>query len=525
MKEILEFYGIKPVRERYYKCPLHHEKKGASFVLFEDNRWFCFGKCSRGGDELSFISLYEGIPVEAAAQKYYEITGRQHPRRHGRENRHQELYALHEKLQEKFKKRLLYEKSMMAEQAREFLYKKGYALSDIENFGIGLAIEEDFLNEDAALLKQCGLASINGGRLFFFLSDRITYPVYNWNGKIHAFTARSLHTETGTAKYINNQKSPIFEKKKALGGLSSIFFKISRDVPYILFVEGINDALMLQKSGFPALAILGLGNKYLDSVYEVHRRFPQKELIFFFDSDDAGRSQAVRICSQVLLPRSMSWPDARFSFVWGKESMDPDEYVRVYGAEKLRRQIETGRILADDYYIQHAVKRIRGSRDLQERRQQIKAIVAEIEKFPAWMKEEITKEISRRAKTKLSLFASSRHHAAKKAANDVNYFPFLQLVTGNESLLARFDTELENAGMPKISDLLKDCPLPENGLSTPIALEENEEGYWQILRVRLVEEYTRYLEKCKKEIHPDSFTRLRESFLSEANKKTEPVKM
>src|ERR1700691_366165 len=49
------------------KCPLHNEQNGTSFVVFEDNRWKCFGKCDRTGDVLNLdVALYGGTTVEAA---------------------------------------------------------------------------------------------------------------------------------------------------------------------------------------------------------------------------------------------------------------------------------------------------------------------------------------------------------------------------------------------------------------------------------------------------------------------------
>lgn len=40
-------------------CPFHTEKH-ASFKIFKDNHWYCFGACSTGGDVIDFIQKLYG---------------------------------------------------------------------------------------------------------------------------------------------------------------------------------------------------------------------------------------------------------------------------------------------------------------------------------------------------------------------------------------------------------------------------------------------------------------------------------
>jgi hypothetical protein len=48
------------------RCPIHRERNGASFVVWSDQHWSCFGKCSRGGDVIDLErSLGGGSVVEA----------------------------------------------------------------------------------------------------------------------------------------------------------------------------------------------------------------------------------------------------------------------------------------------------------------------------------------------------------------------------------------------------------------------------------------------------------------------------
>ena len=60
------------------KCPLHHEQNGESFSMeYKDGSWVwkCFGKCARGGDEITLIEVLESKSRCAAIQRYIELAG------------------------------------------------------------------------------------------------------------------------------------------------------------------------------------------------------------------------------------------------------------------------------------------------------------------------------------------------------------------------------------------------------------------------------------------------------------------
>jgi hypothetical protein len=49
------------------KCPIHNEQKGEAFAIHSDDRWQCFGKCSRQGDVIDLErELHGGTLLEAA---------------------------------------------------------------------------------------------------------------------------------------------------------------------------------------------------------------------------------------------------------------------------------------------------------------------------------------------------------------------------------------------------------------------------------------------------------------------------
>ena len=51
-----------------FKCPLHHEVKGFSLVVYADH-WRCLGKCGRGGDAIDWLRAYHGLSFRAACER------------------------------------------------------------------------------------------------------------------------------------------------------------------------------------------------------------------------------------------------------------------------------------------------------------------------------------------------------------------------------------------------------------------------------------------------------------------------
>jgi len=48
-----------------YRCPLHHEKKGYSLVVYDDH-WTCHGACNQSGDILTWMDKYHGMAFKDA---------------------------------------------------------------------------------------------------------------------------------------------------------------------------------------------------------------------------------------------------------------------------------------------------------------------------------------------------------------------------------------------------------------------------------------------------------------------------
>jgi hypothetical protein len=50
------------------KCPIHEEKT-PSFVIYPDNKWFCFGACHKGGDAISLYQTLNNVSFVEAVKR------------------------------------------------------------------------------------------------------------------------------------------------------------------------------------------------------------------------------------------------------------------------------------------------------------------------------------------------------------------------------------------------------------------------------------------------------------------------
>ena len=51
-----------------FRCPLHHERKGFSLVVYAGG-WRCFGKCGQGGDAIAWLQVYHGLSFYEACER------------------------------------------------------------------------------------------------------------------------------------------------------------------------------------------------------------------------------------------------------------------------------------------------------------------------------------------------------------------------------------------------------------------------------------------------------------------------
>ena len=328
-------------------CPFHNEKTPSFHVRGDKQVFYCFG-CHKGGNVFKFVMEKEGITFPEAAHllaarcgvEIPENTPGADPREaKAAANTRERLYQLNEEFARFFENNLLrYPDSPAA----KYLATRELPPEIVRQFRLGAAPDA----WDAGLrfgrslgfteqeMLTAGVLHRNEerGRTYDLFRNRLTFAIWNEQGKVVGFSARTLESgKTNSPKYVNTPETPVFKKGHLLYALPFARQTMSETGEAIL-CEGQLDTIALHRAGFTqAMAPQGTG--FTSDQARLIRRYEVKRVLLAFDSDSAGQ-KAVRAALEILLPLDM---EVRVIAIPGGK--DPDELLRTAGAEALRNAV------------------------------------------------------------------------------------------------------------------------------------------------------------------------------------------
>jgi len=354
-------------------CPFHKEKT-ASFTLNPDLKtYYCFG-CHKGGsiinfimemDKLSFPEAVELLAKKAGVELVYENSteGNFSAEEEEKKKKKEELFELYRRISGSFHYFLL--KNPEARPAWDYIISRGINREMIECFGLGYSPSDrywlnTFLSEKGyskEFLAASGLFSTKNASASIF-SGRIIFPIKDQQGRNVAFGGRFLPGQVSEKegweppKYINSPESVIYKKGETLYALDAALPEIRRTkTAYI--AEGYMDVIALHQAGITN-ALAPLGTAFTDSQVKLLQRWVEK-VIFFFDSDEAGRAAAnkgIYTCRRNGLSCAVVSPEA--AIAWEKSfPKDPADILKDFGSEALQKAAKS--IISDlDFLIARA---------------------------------------------------------------------------------------------------------------------------------------------------------------------------
>lgn len=332
-------------------CPFHNEKTPSFAINEEEGFYHCFG-CGVSGDVIKFIQSYEGISFYEAVKMLADSANIALPTSY---NEEKELESLREK--EKVLRALNYAKDFYFEnlkqdtgQARDFVIKRGFSPEIVEYFAIGYSKNGfglvDYLNKKHGIsdktMMDAGLVKRNEqGRLYDAFYDRVVFPIFNVHGDTIGFTARTLAPNPQFAKYVNSAQTLVFDKSKTIYNLHTIR-NLRHSYQYIIICEGTIDVIAMFKAGFKN-TVACMGTAITSEHSNLLKKYTDK-VVLCLDGDSAGQKGALRAID-VLVASGLEVRVVTLS-----ENLDPDEYLKKYGAEKLNEMVENS-IDAIEYKI------------------------------------------------------------------------------------------------------------------------------------------------------------------------------
>ena len=158
--------------------------------------------------------------------------------------------------------------------------------------------------------------------------DRIMFPIFDKNGKVVAFSGRSLGESK--PKYLNSPETTIFNKSKILYNYHRARPAIRKFQQVVLF-EGFADVIAADTSGIEN-GVATMGTSLTDEHVSILKKNAQSVTVCY-DSDSAGIEAAFRAGN--LLKQA----NCQVRVAMMPDGMDPDEYVKQYGEEKFRNEV------------------------------------------------------------------------------------------------------------------------------------------------------------------------------------------
>src|SRR5580658_1890823 len=155
--------------------------------------------------------------------------------------------------------------------------------------------------------------------------NRVMFPIANEQGKVIAFTGRTLSAdEQAGTKYLNSPETPIYSKSRVLFNLDNAKEWI-RKLDYSILVEGQMDCISVYAAGFHNV-IASSGTAFTEPQAKLLGRF-SKNVVVNFDPDTAGARATERTLGLLVEE------EFHVKILSLEPGFDPDLYIRRKGKD------------------------------------------------------------------------------------------------------------------------------------------------------------------------------------------------
>ena len=360
---------------RAYKacCPFHEEKTPSFTVNPERQIYKCFG-CGKGGNAFTFVMEMEhldfpnaakllagkyGIPIpedEPAYRRRPGGTAQSYPKANtGAEedyNIRERLYQLHEQLAAWYNS-LLHNGAV--KQVSAYYATRGIPVDFTNQFMLGAAPDTwdsalNFAHSHGFTDRELVLSGIvsekdeHSTHIYDRFRNRLMFPIWNEQGRIVAFSARSVEKDPGGWKYVNSPETPVFKKSRTLYALHIARKKIA-EAGFAILCEGQIDVIAMHRAQC-SNAVAAQGTAFTPEHAMILKRYTQS-VCLALDNDKAGRA-AVFKDAEILLPLGFSLKVAQY-----KGAKDADELLSSQGGGAVRETVASA-VDFFDFAFEHA---------------------------------------------------------------------------------------------------------------------------------------------------------------------------
>lgn len=341
-------------------CPFHDEKTPSFSVNPSKGIFKCFG-CQKGGNAIGFIMAMEGLDYREAIVYLADRYGVTIPDDASSEAEDQ-LKRKKERVSNILKEAarfyyMSYHDENTGKPAREYAKRRGLDKETLDHFGIGYSplgwdtlykhLKDMGYTDDEMMDSGIFIRSKKNNNILDLFRGRLMFPIFDPMGNIIAFGGRALGDEK--PKYVNSPDSLVYKKQNHFYAMN---FAKKEKSSSLIVVEGYMDAIAMHRAGFRN-TVASLGTAFTDAQLRLCSRYA-KEVVFFFDADNAGQEAALRaihMMSKAL--RKLSGVELRIKIAKVPDGKDPDEFIKANGADAFKDVVEHAKYV-DDYLLERA---------------------------------------------------------------------------------------------------------------------------------------------------------------------------
>lgn len=315
-------------------CPFHSEKTPSFSVSPDKQIYHCFG-CGKGGGVINFIMEIENLSFPEAVEFLAKRAGMAVPEQtqDGESRKRARMLELNRDAARFFHSCLVGKEGAPGQ---EYMQRRRISPAVAKRFGLGYAPDSwDSLRNAMAdkgysdkELFEAGLVRRGkSGGFYDTFRSRLMFPVIDVRGNVIGFSGRILGD--GEPKYMNSPETLVFSKSRNLFALN--LAKKSKS-GYIILSEGNIDVVSLHQAGFDS-AVASLGTSLTAEQARLISRYTDK-VVIAYDNDGAGQKAAQRAIG--ILEKL----DLKVKVLRMDGAKDPDEYIKLKGADAFRRLLE-----------------------------------------------------------------------------------------------------------------------------------------------------------------------------------------
>ena len=270
--------------------------------------------------------------------------------------------------------------------------------------------------------------------------NRVMFPICNDQGKVIAFTGRTLSTDDKAGpKYLNSPETPIYSKSRVLFNLDNAKEAI-RKLDYSILVEGQMDCISVYASGFHNV-IASSGTAFTELQAKLLGRF-SKKVVVNFDPDTAGAKATERTLG-LLVEEEFD-----IKVLTLETGFDPDLFMRRKGKDAYGAALKHSQ-----KYFDYLIDRARAQFPARNADSKVKAVnhlLPHIQRVPSRIvRDELAMEISQKLGIDSAVLRQELKHAATtRSATEVKATAEVQITDAERVLIRALAsaTEMQSDG-------------------------------------------------------------------------------